>query len=146
MLYLADLQYFKNFGTALAIEITKSKLKSKKNHNLITMKTIKIKLTALSFAIAMTAFSTISFATENNMESALEVAYFEEYFDSENYTEDLEIKLVPEVRVKVYNVAGNLIATGSENDAKIKSLMNISDLLTEVNGIKYYRSSYQPTN
>jgi hypothetical protein len=110
------------------------------------MKTIKIKLAALSFAITMAACSTISFAAENKMESALEVAYFEEYFDSENYTEGLEIKLVPEVRVKVYNVTGSLIATGSENDAKIKSLINISDLLTEVNGTKYYRSSYQPTN
>ncbi len=76
----------------------------------------------------------------------MDLSYFEEYFNSENYAKELDINLVPEIQINVYNETGNLIATGDVKDAKIKSLMNISDLLTEVNGIKYYRLSYQPTN
>lgn len=110
------------------------------------MKTIKIKLIVLGFFIFMAAFNISAFATENNEKSVVDLAYFEEYFEFENYADILEFNLLPEVRIQVYNENGKLIATGSENDAKIKSLMSISDLLTEVNGIKYYRSSYQPTN
>ncbi len=110
------------------------------------MKTIKIKLTALSFIVATILLTFTTFAAESEMGSTTDLSYFEEYFDSENFTEQLENRLEPEVNIKVYSQEGNLIATGSENDAKIKSLINISDLLTEVNGTKYYRSSYQPTN
>jgi len=110
------------------------------------MKTANNKLTTLSFTIALITFSLSTFATENSLVTFTDQAYFKEYFDYQNYTELLEIKLNPEVRIQVCNESGALIAAGSEQDEKIKSLMNHSDLLTEVNGTKYYRLSYQPTN
>lgn len=110
------------------------------------MKTANHKLTTLSFTIALITFSFSTFAAENNLETFTDQAYFEEYFDYQDYTELLEINLNSEVRIQVYNESGALISAGSEQDEKIKSLMNHSDLLTEVNGTKYYRLSYQPAN
>jgi len=110
------------------------------------MKTAKNKLTALSFSIVLVTISFTTFATENNLEATSDLTYFEEYFDAENYTKELGIKLDSEIQIQVYNVYGSLIASGSEKDEKVKSLMGHSDLLTEVNGTKYYRLSYQPTN
>jgi hypothetical protein len=122
-----------------------NEIKIEKNQNLITMKTIKIKLTVLSFAIALTVFSFTTYATENNTPSSLDLAYFEDYFWDQDYTEQLKIKLISEVQIQVYNEEGSLIATGDQKDDKIKTLLNISDLLTEVNGTKFYRLSYQPS-
>lgn len=112
------------------------------------MKTLKIRLTALSFTIAMTAFTFTTFASGNKMKAMMDPTYieeFEEYFDSENFTQELEIKLRPDVRIKVYNQDGKLIASGDVKDEKIKSFIDISDLLTEVHGTKYYKLSYQTT-
>jgi hypothetical protein len=109
------------------------------------MKTIKTKLTALSFAVAMILLTFTTFAAESEMGSNMDLSYFEEYFNLENFTEQLENSLEPEVSIKVYNQEGKLIASGIEKDEKIKSFINISDLLTEVGGTKYYQLSYQTT-
>jgi len=74
----------------------------------------------------------------NQMESN----YFTEYFSYERMNQALDLQLMPEVGVKIFNSRNQLIVTGSETDDKVKELVKISDLLIEVNGTKYYRLSY----
>jgi len=46
-------------------------------------------------------------------------------------------------RVQIYDSNDQLIAEGTKNDEKIKGYLGISDLLTEIDGIQYYRLSYK---
>ena len=107
------------------------------------MKTSGIKIATLSLTVALIAFSYAGYSSENSNLDAAGTAYFEQYFEYEELNDLLDIQLKPELNVKIYNVENKLVATGNENDEKMKSMIPESDLLTEVNGVKYYRLSYK---
>jgi len=109
------------------------------------MRTLKIKSTLLSILLAVTTLSLASTISDNEMGSILDLSYFEEYFEAQEFTQSLDIGMIPETEVKVYDQNGDLLATGDEENSKIKCLLRKSDLMTEVDGTKLYRLSY-PTN
>jgi hypothetical protein len=57
--------------------------------------------------------------------------------------EEIENVLSVNDRVQIYDSNDQLIAEGTKNDEKIKGYLGISDLLTEIDGIQYYRLSYK---
>lgn len=89
---------------------------------------------------ALSAGHSNPFLSESNYQ--MESNYFSEYFSYEKMNQTLDIQLMPEVGIKIFNSRDQLIATGSESDDKVKELVKISDLLVEINGTKYYRLSY----
>jgi len=107
------------------------------------MKTAGIKIATLSLTVALIAFTCTGYASENSNLDVTGSAYFEQYFEYEELNDLLGILLKPELNVRIYNTGNKLVATGNENDAKMKSMIPESDLLTEVNGVKYYRLSYK---
>jgi hypothetical protein len=107
------------------------------------MRTLKIKSTLLSILLAVTTLSLASTTSENEMGSTMDLFYFEEYFEFQEFTKSLDMAMIPETEVKVYDQNGDLLATGGEEDTKIKSLVRISDLMTEVDGTKYYCLSFK---
>jgi len=54
----------------------------------------------------------------------------------------LDNQLKSEVNVKIFNSDNRLMAIGDDSEDKIKSLVKFADLLTEIDGTKYYRLSY----
>lgn len=46
-------------------------------------------------------------------------------------------------RVQIYDSNDQLIADGVKNEDKIKGYLGISDFLTEIDGVQYYRLSYK---
>lgn len=113
------------------------------------MKTAKIKLTALSLTILFAATTFTATADGNKLVTAtsktttLDQTYFEEYFDQESFTRELELNLAPQMNVMIYDSNGALIMTGDKDSNKIRTMIRIADLMTEVNGTSYYRMSYQ---
>jgi hypothetical protein len=106
------------------------------------MKTSKIKLTALSLTLILAAMTFSTFADGNKMITTTDQSYFEEYFDMESFTNELQLNLAPQMNVMIYDKNGKLLMAGDENSDKTRKMMRIADLVTEVNGTKYYRMSY----
>jgi hypothetical protein len=112
------------------------------------MKTLISKITLMSLALVLIFISTVALSASHSnpylSESyyQMESNYFTEYFSYEKMNQTLDLQLIAEVGVKIFNSRDQLIATGSENDDKVKELVKISDLLIDINGTKYYRLSY----
>jgi hypothetical protein len=47
----------------------------------------------------------------------------------------LDIQMKPAVNVKIFDTAYHLVATGNEHEEKLKTLIPLTDLLTEIEGI-----------
>jgi hypothetical protein len=56
---------------------------------------------------------------------------------------EIENVVSEEDRVQIYDSKDQLIADGVKNEDKIRSFLGISDFLTEIDGIQYYRLSYK---
>ena len=107
------------------------------------MNTLKIKLTALSILILL-AISSFSFLAAGNTNlNVSDSYYFEEYFDYEELNQQLELQLKPAINIKIFNSNNQLILTGNESEERVKICVDKSDLLTEIDGMKYYRLSYK---
>lgn len=106
------------------------------------MQNLKIKFASLSLTLLLVTVSLVTFSSENENQNDFESKYFGEYFNYEETHLLLETQLMPEINVKIYNSNNQLLVTGKETEDKVKSLMIVSDLLTEIGGIKYYRLSY----
>lgn len=61
----------------------------------------------------------------------------------DNLVEEIENVLWVNDRVQIYDSNDQLIVEGTKNDEKIKGFLGISDLLTEIDGIQYFRLSYK---
>ena len=106
------------------------------------MKTLTSKLAALSLTVLIKTTSFSLFADGNKLENNTAESYFEEYFDFQSFNKELELNLVPEMNVMIYDMNGDLMMAGSEDSDRIKNLTRTADLMTEVNGTKMYRTSY----
>jgi hypothetical protein len=113
------------------------------------MKTLKIKLASMSFTLILISFSMAALSAGNSNPDFVGSDYFTasnyfvEYFSYEEMNLALDMQLKPEVNVKIFNSNDQLIATGNETEDKVKSLVKVADLLTEIDGTKYYRLSYK---
>ena len=111
------------------------------------MKTSKIKLTALTLTLLFAATTFSATANGNKLESSttttMDQTYFEEYFDQESFTRELEMNLTQQMNVMIYDSNGELLMAGDKDSDKIRTIIRIADLMTEVNGTSYYRMSYQ---
>ena len=107
------------------------------------MKMLKTKTTVLSFTFALIVLSFTTYAADNDLNSSTDQSYFEEYFEAIEFTNSLNTLALPNVNVKIYDEKGNLLTAGDEENDTIKSYIGISDLMTEVGGIKFYRLSYR---
>jgi hypothetical protein len=106
------------------------------------MKTLKIKLTVLYFTFLLASFSWANSAAGNTNLNISDSQYTEKYTDYQELNSFLELQLKPELNVKIFDSDNKLIVTGNENEDKVKNCISKADLLTEINGIKYYRLSY----
>lgn len=57
--------------------------------------------------------------------------------------QEIENVLSEKDRVQIYDSKNQLIADGIKNEEKIKGYLGISDFLTEIDGVAYYRLSYK---
>jgi len=143
-IYIVDYQLYKNYGTGLAYFLS---IETKPIT--IDMKTKKIKLACLSFTLLLVTVTIETIADRNSNPgftgniNYTESNYFAEYFSYEEMNRTLDIQLKPEVNVKIFNSENQLIATGNETEDKVKSLVKVADLLTEIDGTQYYRLSYK---
>ncbi len=110
------------------------------------MKILKTKTTALCLILTLIVLSFTTYPAICEMKSFTDRSYFEEYFESVEFSKTLNAQLVPDVNVKIYDEIGNLIAAGDEENDKIKSYIGISDLMTEVGGTKLFRLSHRSMN
>ncbi len=106
------------------------------------MKTLKIKLASLSLTLFLISFSLAAISAESSTPNGTESNYFKEYFSNEQMNLLLDTQLKPELNVKIFNSKNQLIITGNETEDKVKSFIQVADLLTEIDGTKYYRLSY----
>lgn len=112
------------------------------------MKTLRITLASMSFTLLLLSLSMAAISAGNSnpdfagSDYYTASNYFVEYFSNEEMNLALDIQLKPEVNVKIFNSKDQLIATGNETEDKVKSLVKVADLLTEIDGTKYYRLSY----
>lgn len=112
------------------------------------MKTIKIKIACLSFTLLMITISTVAIPAGNSNPDFTgniiftESNYFADYLSYEEMNMALDNQLKSEVNVKIFNSDNRLMAIGDDSEDKIKSLVKFADLLTEIDGTKYYRLSY----
>jgi hypothetical protein len=67
---------------------------------------------------------------------------FVEFFQFEQIEKEIEQIFYQNNQVKVLDSKNQLVAEGSNRDLNIKSYITVSDLLLEIDGIKYYRLSY----
>lgn len=112
------------------------------------MKILKFKIILMSLLLvlisissgALSASHSNPYLSESNYQ--MESNYFKEYFNYEKMNQAMDLQLIPDVGVKIFNSRDQLIATGSKSDDKVKELVRISDLLIEINGTQYYRLSY----
>jgi hypothetical protein len=109
------------------------------------MTTLKIKLAALSLTllVAATTFSATADSNKIITPTSTDQSYFKDYFDRENFTKELNLNLVPQMNVMIYDLNGELLMAGDKDSVNIRTIIRISDLMTEVNGTSYYRMSYQ---
>jgi hypothetical protein len=109
---------------------------------MIIMKTLKIKLASLSLTLFLISFSLTAISAGSSTPNGTESNYFKEYFSNEQMNLLLDTQLKPELNVKIFNSKNQLIITGNETEDKVKSFIQVADLLTEIDGTKYYRLSY----
>jgi len=57
--------------------------------------------------------------------------------------QEIENVISEKDRVQIYDSNDQLIADGIKNEEKIKGYLGISDFLTEIDGVQYYRLSYK---
>lgn len=57
--------------------------------------------------------------------------------------QEIENVLSEKDRIQIYDSNDQLIADGVKNEEKIKNYLGISDFLTEIDGVRYYRLSYK---
>lgn len=57
--------------------------------------------------------------------------------------QEIENVISEKNRVQIYDSNDQMIADGVKNEEKIKSFLGISDFLTEIDGVQYYRLSYK---
>jgi hypothetical protein len=106
------------------------------------MKTLKLKLTIVLFTFLLASITWANSATGNTSLNISDSQYIEEYSEHEEMNRFLDLQLKPELNVKIYDSGYELIVTGNENENRVKNCISKSDLLTEIDGIKYYRLSY----
>ncbi len=108
------------------------------------MKTLKIKLLAFGITVLLMGIVFLAHAGDLRENPELEtMANLESYFEQVKLNTRLEKNLESDCEVHIYNSENQLIMTGSANEEKIKTYIPQSDLLTEVDGTKYYRLSYK---
>lgn len=73
-------------------------------------------------------------------ENVYEIEYFK---NLDILMEEIENLLSEKEQVQIYDSSNQLIVEGTKNDENIIAYLGISDLLTEIDGIKYYRLSYK---
>lgn len=67
----------------------------------------------------------------------------ESFYSLDNMVKEIEDLLSESGRIEIIDSNDQLVAEGTKNNDEIKNYMGISDLLTEIDGIQYYRLSYQ---
>jgi len=107
------------------------------------MKTNKLNLKILSLTLLL--FSTLpslKAATPDENNDVNQNYNFESYFELDQMNRDIDLLFSEENEIKVLDSNDQLVVEGPENDINIKTYVGISDLLTEIDGIQYYRLSF----
>ncbi len=108
------------------------------------MKALKKILISLGLTCCLLAGVLIANAADpaeiNNPEHIYDL---ESFYNLDYMVENIENLFSEPNRIEVIDSNDHLVAEGTKNDEKIQGYIGISDLLTEIDGIQYYRLSYK---
>ena len=108
------------------------------------MKTLKTRLFALGIvSIALLGSLSAGASGNEDKKDVLETSDFTAYLDNHYLERNIEEMMMDEGQVRVMDSHEEMVAEGKITDEAIKRYMSISDLVTEVDGVKYFRLSYQ---
>ena len=120
------------------------------------MKTLNKYLLSLGLILSMMAGQAIARDIESNGKNDPENDYnfterydlaeydgFSSYFDFYQMEREIEKMLVQDGKVKIMNANEEVVIEGNATEESVKKYMRISDLVTEVDGVKYFRMSYK---
>ncbi len=108
------------------------------------MKTLKKGWVSWVLTCCLLAGALIAKGADRAENKISENVYEIEYFNNlDILEEEIENLLSEKDQVQIYDSSNQLIVEGTKNDENIIGYLGISDLLTEIDGIKYYRLSYK---
>jgi hypothetical protein len=102
---------------------------------------MKINLLTLGLIIIMAG--TVSAGTSGDKDEKDQTLEYKDYLKTSMFIKEIEEILSDDGQVRIMNSKEIIVLQGKNTDEKIKEYMCISDLLTEVDGVKYYRLSYK---
>ncbi|MBR9997623.1 MAG: hypothetical protein KFF73_01570 [Cyclobacteriaceae bacterium] len=108
------------------------------------MKTMKKNMLTLGLLFMMLGGVVTAWATENTEKKDPYRTYdYDDYYNTYMMEKEIEELMYVEGQVRIIDFMEELVAEGMTTDNEIKKYVGISDLLIDVDGVKYYRLSYK---
>ena len=106
------------------------------------MKTMKKKLLTIGLSLTVLA-GTVSAGTFADKNNTNRTSDYKDYLETYMLEKEIEELVTDEGQVRVMNNKEEMVIQGKITDEEIKKFIRVADLLTEVDGITYYRLSYK---
>lgn len=105
------------------------------------MKNLKLTTTFLAIVVLIMAGTLNSRANDiMHEEEIIKPLYSDLHFEILDIVNEYEVNKENSI-VAIYDHNGKIVAFGVDNDRNLKTIINNSDFLTEINGKKYFRLS-----
>ena len=106
------------------------------------MKTMKKNLLTLGLSLTMLA-GRVSAGTSTDKNKTNSTPDYTDYLKTYTLEKEIEELVQDEGQVRIMDISEKMVMQGKITEEEVQKFMRISDLLTEIDGVKYYRLSYK---